>query len=756
VTVATVDLFRWWRSEAGVSLKVDDALYRGDEWVALFLRLVSEHLAGSHPRSGGLPVQLQPDRDALVVTGPAADEGLRVKRATYRDLLLFHPGLHPEVEAAVAAAIAGAAAECARRGDASGERLRQQGRPLLLAEPSLLLHPTVAQGIAELGLTGLPPLGVSGIIEVCWAKKRYVLAARRTDRVAVNPGCLGPPVDGGFDEASHRGVIPWEALQQELRLELPSMIDRDSWKPFGTLLPPAVPTYVGGQPTRRCGVNVVFRAEINEDPRQVLQRGTSKMEVVELLLIEAPADGVPTREPVVLGERGGRLARVENPPPFSEVLAAALAELQIIAASGDPTASPDPHRSSRRTSEARPMSQIPSTVPNLTLEDTWAANLIQRHARLDRVLNQGRLSELAEQDPMTMATLAPLFDAVREYEFVRRTGQVKASDDARLFEAVVYRISRYLFANDETRAIAAHNLLLNPDVEKKPDAQQAPEAEQAPGTEPRIDVEQVIELEQKNGAEKDEGAGESSEGDGAQNLNPIGTAYTERLRAVKGADHDLDPTGVWREVVSEQLDVLNREEATQEYSEVGLRARLMCFCAALWSLEAKRSPDAASIALNDEFRRSLAGDVIALFFRARALLVSRVTSAAQTQLGLQFVTTALATFERNPGMHHTRAIFLLRQSSLTESRKETITCLTQALASVETALQWDAEYPAFYSTRAKIKYRLGDQAGALVDIRAAIELGRYDASSAAVRRDVEEWEATLDIWQLTPVGSVDG
>jgi hypothetical protein len=224
---------------------------------------------------------------------------------------------------------------------------------------------------------------------------------------------------------------------------------------------------------------------------------------------------------------------------------------------------------------------------------------------------------------------------------------------------------------------------------------------------------------------------------------------------VLNQDEKEDPEGVWRDAVSAALHSLNQEEAVQEYGEVARRGRLLCFCAALWCLESKHSPSAAVVALEDAYRRSLSGDLIALYFRARALLVSPVLSAAQAQLGLQFVTSALATYRYNPGMLHTKAIFLLRQSALTEIDEVSRTCLEQALQSIETALEWDAEFPKLYTTRAKVKYRLKDRSGALIDIRAAIELARYSASSPVVRREVAEWEALLDSWQLSPVGGDD-
>lgn len=238
-----------------------------------------------------------------------------------------------------------------------------------------------------------------------------------------------------------------------------------------------------------------------------------------------------------------------------------------------------------------------------------------------------------------------------------------------------------------------------------------------------------------------------------EDADPIGAAYGRRLENVIAQDEVEDPDGLWRDDVATALAALHRKEAIQEFTEVARLGRLLCFCAALWSLEAKRSMAAVTVALDDMYRKSLSGEVIALFFRARALLASPAISPAQAQLGLQFVTTALATYDRNPGIHHTKALFLLRQSGLTEVASVSVACLTSALESVETALRWDAEFPKFYATRARIKHRLNDRFGALLDIQVAIELGHHGRSSPVVRRELAEWEQLLDAWQFSPVGA---
>lgn len=697
------DPFRWWHRDGWRTPDRSDLIYRTDEWVRVFLnRLDAELAKAKSPRSG---VTLEPERQALVATGMGATQVLRTAVGVYRDVLLFHPALHPDVEDAVGRAVASAAGECLNRGFHQAGPLATGGRARLGQQPWLLLHPEVVAGLAQLGVSGLPPMGVSGVIELHAVDGEYLLASLRSDRVAVNPGCLGPTIDGGLGWAT-AGVDPAAGLWHEIKDELPGLLENVELA--GTVLPPAAPTLVGPVTTRRCGVNVVYRAAIAMEPAELFPRIAGHFELQELVLVETGGRPAAADHPRVLRYRDGRLVELTEVPPMSEVLVAALARRGLVDVTTG-SAPPAPPASLQRSTEARHMSTNALPPMDLTLEDQWAEDLIERHSRLNRLLGRETLADLAEAGPPSaLEHLQPVFDAVREYEFVCNTGRLKAADDARLFEALVYRVGRYLFMNSEARAVAGHDLMLPRDKE----------ALRREGFDP----------------------------------NPIGTYYTSRLKEVAKQDLDEDPDGVWRDEVTDALERLNRDEAVQEYAEVARRGRLMCFCAALWALENKRGSSAASLALDDAYRKSLSGDVIALFFRARALLISPVISAAQAQLGLQFVTTALATYVRNPGMHHTKAIFLFRQSALTEIDAVSVSCLEEALASVETALLWDAEFAKFYSTRARVKYRLKDRPGALIDLRAAIELARYTESSRAVQREVAEWEALLDNWQLVPVG----
>jgi hypothetical protein len=152
---------------------------------------------------------------------------------------------------------------------------------------------------------------------------------------------------------------------------------------------------------------------------------------------------------------------------------------------------------------------------------------------------------------------------------------------------------------------------------------------------------------------------------------------------------------------------------------------------------------------------SLSGSSIALFFQARALLINASSSMPQAQLGLQFVTAALASHPRNPGMHHTKALLLECISCLTRNESAGVShaALEDALHNIETALVWDAKSPHLYVTRARVKYRLNDQLGAVADIRVGIELARYRRSSPLISHALAEWKQQLDQWQLTSMAS---
>jgi hypothetical protein len=398
--------------------------------------------------------------------------------------------------------------------------------------------------------------------------------------------------------------------------------------------------------------------------------------------------------------------------------------------------------------------RTPSRAPlEPSLEDAWANQLLNRYPRILNALDDADTLDLREKDtgPAT-GGLDPVYDAVREYELVCRSNQLENVDEARLFEAVIVRLSHNLLANDKDRALAAYEHL-----EKIP-ARDVGTAYQA-----RLSA--VIVQDAFRAVEalkRDKAGAENARRKRAAEIAAKDTGRTpESVELVRASTIELDEAEHDRAMeipneVAKRLRDLDTDEASTAYSEVKRRSQLLLFCAALWSVESKKSTTAADVALDERFRRALTGDAIALFFRARALLVSPVASGAQTQLGLQFVTTALSYYPTNPGMHHTRALFLLRKSSTIVGEAESMECLEQALNSVEEALKWDAEFAIFYATRAKVKYRMHNRSGALVDIRAAIELARYGTLSTAAARDIKAWEDMLEGWDLAPVGVASG
>jgi hypothetical protein len=706
---------RW--HEGAIELADPQArLYRRDEWVTGFLAEVTDHLARAL-----LPtVVFDSRRPALVVTGQSATGALRAMRVTYADVLLFHPGLHDDVEALLARAINEAAVSCARQGFAQGDALRRGGRQLLRREPELLLDPAVATSLAALGLHGPAPLGVSGVVHVRSSRGDYVLAARRSTRVALNPGCLAPPVDGGLT-----GTDALADLTREVNDELPWSFGR--WEPLGALLPIGQASFVGERRTHRCGVNLVFQTWIDDEPHEVLARRPNHFGTSELVLLPVTGRDRPARLPTVLVARDGELEELVEPPEPSEVLAAALDLLDMVdlstastapllmsrsatatrdlatarraaappirfgpAAQAAPSRHDQPHHHAIEASPMRP--STPLDVPDLRIEDLWAEELIDEHPRLRDVLDPKRLLDIAGSgaDEPAVETIAPMIDAVRELELIRRSGAAGAAGDARLFEAAVYRISRLLFVGDESVALGVHDHLL---------------------------------------------------------ATPIGPTYRARLAdALERDDRSHQAVGA-------RLTELDRDEAATDHHEASRRCLLLCSCAALWSAEAKRVPETANLALDGRFRRSSSGEPIAGYFRARASLVDPKASLAQLQIGMQLVSAALAACPGHAGMHHTRALFGLRRSNIVTSERVAIDCLEQALEDAERALLSEPELPTLFATRAKINYRLHRRDGALADLQAAIELGRFLADHRAIRHDVERWELLLETWQLDPVAT---
>jgi len=184
---ALISPFTWWHTgDSGWQTPSESpVLYRTDEWVARFLGHIDAELRRIELTAVNT---FETNRAALVVTGgESATQTLRLNQALYRDILLFHPGLHPEVDDAMEQVLADASEVFAREGNPAAEKLRRGGRDLLLAEPKLLLHESVVTGLADLGLWGLPPVGVSAIVDVRVDDETYLLGVVRSGQVAVNP-----------------------------------------------------------------------------------------------------------------------------------------------------------------------------------------------------------------------------------------------------------------------------------------------------------------------------------------------------------------------------------------------------------------------------------------------------------------------------------------------------------------------------------------------------------------------------------------
>jgi hypothetical protein len=76
--------------------------------------------------------------------------------------------------------------------------------------------------------------------------------------------------------------------------------------------------------------------------------------------------------------------------------------------------------------------------------------------------------------------------------------------------------------------------------------------------------------------------------------------------------------------------------------------------------------------------------------------------------------------------------------------------LTESLTDLNVALRWDVRFPVFYYTRARVRRRLNDRSGALVDLRSAIDLSRFTSR----RGEVTRWEQRLEDWEGEPIDRV--
>lgn len=619
-------------------------------------------------------------RTGVVMSGPRS-----AAVASYLTMLLFHDALHEEVEAALDHHIRRVARSFAHHTDPRAELLQDEGIAAVRQSPRLLLRDDINQ---------IRPLGVSGGLVAELNGACYALVSARSARVAVNPGVVSFAAEGGVDAPSDSTLdVDHRLLTAEWQDELQglaALLADAVWVADGWFLP----LEVGTLPSGRSGPNLVWRCTLGISPEELLRNADQEQhfEARRHLLVPLGSERSAGRE------RSGDGLRARRGIEMSEGLRAWLTDCV------SPALSPDGevvllelsdhglrNWTPTETIHVQEVRQRMATIREQSLEDQFAQDQLQRHPILHGLITAKEVKDLGERKAPAAEGVSAVVSIATLLHLSQDLSQATGSSDgARLFEAVVYALSRELFLNDEDTAQSYMEEMRSTDV---------------------ADV----------GSDQ---------------------ALTARIATTSGKP--VDPGSL----LNQRLTAWQQSEELAGYTGIRKFAELLCFCSAVWCMELKRSPAAADFALREKHGGQVTGDAIGLFFKARALLVSPVSSVAQNQLGLQFVSSALLRFERNAGMHHTKALYLLRMASSAADEERSGWSILQARESVEDALRYDPEFATFYATRARIRFKQGDRLGAQVDLQSAIELARYGADSESIRADQTRWADLLGDWEL--------
>ena len=668
-------------------------LYRSDPWIELFMvGLRHEAEVISQPVADDAGISLSLSRRAPLAIG-IQDNRLETIDATYLDALLFHPGLHPGIAEALEEAIRRAAGECARRAMRQADYLLDGGRTALLDHPEWILSTTVLERLASIGQVVPRPVGVSGLLTIDAGFQQWTLVAHRSGAVAVNPDCLTTPIDGGISP----GSCTIEDLVDDLGREAHEEFDLSAggrtvtWEFRGLFVPPPHEQGLHGKRVFRSGVNFMFVGTLAlgaDEAHRMVAEIPRHFETATVFCLSSP---LSTDQAVVAALDPDHSARAHT-LSVAEHLASAIIECDLAQiAFGPITESETQLHITPGPQEVRTMPIEARDTIVYRLEDIFAAELLLGYPRLRESLDREEMRDVAENRDIvepSIRTYEMLLDVVIEYLLVSENAHYGDEDASRIFEAVVYQLGGNFFGNKED--MASHYFDQSDDFDF-----------------PTI----------------------------------IAGIIDTKLERLDASEKLL------------QADLVNLKEGAKArgYSNVKRMAELYCFCCDIWSMEARRDPGAADKALDVKFKEAFARDPLALFFKARALLLSPVPSIAHIQLGFHFVSTSLTSFPHNAGMHHNKALFLLRKANASESSGDGMERnLELAHEAASEALLWDAEFPTFYATRAKINRRRGQISDATVDLKTAIELSRYDKTSQGGRSDLDEWTALLETWEIEP------
>lgn len=649
---------------------------------------------GGPDDAGGERVVLDLKRDAHFVVGVEEDAGfttLRVRRAPYLHLLLMSPMVNPVVlsylerrwiETSRGFSDRAFVTERGRRLSTLGEFRQDLSRFL---EPEGVVAP-----LAHLGWARPLPLGVAGgvVITGDHSPRESLIAVRRSEAVAIAADAIGPAVDGGL--APKAGELTEGLLRSGLNIEARDemkWLDEPAWSFAGVSLVDNV--------RRSGGITFLFMAHLTPGDAN-LPDEPSHFEAAEVLRLPIREDGLPDTyrdratqalldlvDGIVTPERAG--------DSFQVSIAAA-----------------NRHRIAVRKLQH---DQSEHTMTTQTLEDRFSDDVLGSFPRLDRASRSSRefddeegerLRNIAE-DLAGEPTEEHLQDALDvllriqlEFRLAIEGFGTASLRQGRLFEALVYRVSRDLLLGNKGSASRLLRML----------DQQAREAQHCGLVGERWTIVRSAMLEEHH----------------------------------EGGTHNLAEDDV---VLLGRLD--EREQALG-FNPIATDLRLLVFCCSIWIMEALSQLGGPALVLNEEYRRAFAANPDALQFKARALLIDPVLPDYRIVLGRQFVMRALREHTENAGVWHTLALYELRaaSTSIWPSREDGFEA---ALDAVTSAIGIDPEFPTFYRTRATIEKLLGRDGAARISLEAAIELSRFLLGAEAASQQTTEWVRLLESWR---------
>jgi len=649
---------------------------------------------GGRDDAGGDRVVLDLKRDAHFVVGIVEDKGrttLRVRIAPYLHLLLMSPMVNPLVLAYLERRWA---ETC--RGFTDRAFITELGRTLstlreFRRDLNRFLDPGgVGASVASLGWARPLPVGVAGgvVLEDDLRGARSLLAVRRSAAVAIAANAIGPAVDGGL--APKPGELTEGTLRDGLSIEA-----RDEMKGLANPIWSFAGVSILDDARRSGGITFLFLATLATEDADVPDE-PSHFEAAQVLRLPIDDGGLPAAyrdlatqvlidiaEGLTAPERVTRSFRVSTPVPDHHRTL---------------TTPPESDRSER-------------TMAAQTLEDRFSDDLLGGFPRLDRVSRASRefgdddgerLRNIAEDlagEP-TEEHLQEALDLLLRIQIEFRLAVESTSSEilrqGRLFEALVYRVSRELLLGNKRSASRLLRML---------DAQ-------------------------------------------AREVHHCGLVG-ERWAVVRDDILARHRDGQTHDLTAEDLVLLDHADARERalgFNPVATELRLLAYCCSIWILEALSQLGGPDLVLNEEYRRAFASNPDALQFKARALLIDPVLPNYRIMLGRQFALRALREHTENAGVWHTLALYEVRaaSTSIWSSRDDGFGA---ALEAVTSAIGIDPEFPTFYHTRANIEKRLGRDGAARISLEAAVELSRFLLGAEAASQQTTEWVRLLESWR---------